>query len=169
MPHIAHYRIHRPRMDGWMDGWMDGGGRGARGVYAGSRQTEGVDSEFRLVSFSDCRASNEKVRAYKSLFLRRTLEIDVTWSKKHEMKMKAVVFYVFARDVALFFFSDLKISSIDYEICAESKVYHRDFVRGLRVDCKNLWLLLFLSHPKSWPLVRRVDQQKHITKQQQQK
>jgi hypothetical protein len=35
-------------------------------------------SGFRLVSFSDCQASSEKVRAYKSLFLRRTLEIDVT-------------------------------------------------------------------------------------------
>jgi hypothetical protein len=33
---------------------------------------------LRLVSFSDCRASSEKVREYKSLFLRRTLEIDVT-------------------------------------------------------------------------------------------
>jgi hypothetical protein len=33
--------------------------------------------------------------------------------------MKAVVFDVFARSVALFFLSDLKISSVDYEICAE--------------------------------------------------
>jgi hypothetical protein len=58
--------------------------------------------------------------------------------------MKAVVFYVFARDVALFSLSDLKISSKDYEICAESLVYPRDLFRGSRVDCKNLWLLLFL-------------------------
>jgi hypothetical protein len=64
--------------------------------------------------------------------------------KKHEIKMKAVVFDVFTRDVALFFFSDLKISSIDYEICAESIVYPRDFSRGSMVDGKNLWLLLFL-------------------------
>jgi hypothetical protein len=85
------------------------------------------------------------------------------------MKMKAVVFYVFARDVAFFSFSDLKISSIDYEICEESIGYPQDFVQGSMVDCKNLWLWLFLSHPKSWSLVRRLDPQEKSTKQQQQK
>jgi hypothetical protein len=37
--------------------------------------------------------------------------------------MKALVFDVFAREVSLFFFSDLKILSIDFEICAESIAY----------------------------------------------
>jgi hypothetical protein len=82
------------------------------------RQTNTNVGRLRLVSFSDCRVSNEKVRAYKAYFY--VVRSRLTSRDRKNTKWKWRLSFLTCLHVTWHFFSflDLKISSIDCEICA---------------------------------------------------